>query len=245
MARKSNELWEIHVQKAKNWKSEFSQDFREMTFETLKQSYSKLRKSAVNKLNRMAKNNLLGISQAYSGQNGLKEKLGLSGDVNNFYEVLAKPSSFSNEKELLKATQLLYDFHNKKTSNMEGVRDYLDNLKSKSMLYREIEKRVKDERLQNKIISELHNIVFDNRDFITGGSELQSTQFYDYLDKYYGEELTNFFDNYETELFSGHDYQTTLDDLSRFRQRVEDVILMGLNEASKTFDNVGYIEGGF
>ena len=67
MARKSNELWEIHVQKAKNWKSEFSQDFREMTFETLKQSYSKLRKSAVNKLNRMAKNNLLGISQAYSG----------------------------------------------------------------------------------------------------------------------------------------------------------------------------------
>ena len=242
MAKVSNEKWEIHVNLGTNWEEKFrteiTKDFKEMTNSELKKIVSKMRSSAIKRLDRLQDKNLLGMSQAY---HSLAQKHGLLGQQNQqMKNVLPKISDIKSESDLHRYAEDLKNFLSSKTNNIRGVYDYMENLKAKpnGQIYRDLWK-IPEERRRNALFSELHNIL------------LEHSQYFPTLDDKYEldsilnnrqNELEQFFKSYEPELLN-FDVSNLEQSLKELRNTVEDILYNGLKTASKKIGELGKIGG--
>ena len=242
MAKVSNDKWEIHVNLGTNWQDKFQneikKDFKEMTNSELKKIVSKMRSSAIKRLDRLQDKNLLGMSQAY---HYLAQKHGLLGKQNQHMKnVLPKISDIKSESDLHRYAEDLKNFLSSKTNNIRGVYDYMENLKAKpnGQIYRDLWK-IPEERRRNALFSELHNIL------------LEHSQYFPTLDDKYEldsilnnrqNELEQFFKSYEPELLN-FDVSNLEQSLKELRNTVEDILYNGLKTASKKIGELGKIGG--
>ena len=242
MAKVSNDKWEIHVNLGTNWEEKFrteiTKDFKEMTNSELKKIVSKMRSSAIKRLDRLQDKNLLGMSQAY---HSLAQKHGLLGKQNQqMKNVLPKISDIKSESDLHRYAEDLKNFLSSKTNNIRGVYDYMENLKAKpnGQIYRDLWK-IPEERRRNALFSELHNIL------------LEHSQYFPTLDDKYEldsilnnrqNELEQFFKSYEPELLN-FDVSNLEQGLKELRNTVEDILYNGLKTASKKIGELGKIGG--
>ena len=235
MAKVSNEQWEIHVNLGTNWqdkfKNEIKKDFKEMTNSELKKIVSKMRSSAIKRLDRLQDKNLLGMSQAY---HYLAQRQGLLGKQNQqMKNVLPKISDIKSERDLHLYAEDLKNFLYSKTNNIKGVYDYIDNLRAKpnGKIYRDIWDNIPDENRRNALFSELHNIILENSRYFTS---LDDKYELDSILNNRENELSEFFKTYEPELLS-IDVDNLENSLKDLRQKVEDALFNGLQ---KTHDSI-------
>ena len=235
MAKVSNEQWEIHVNLGTNWqdkfKNEIKKDFREMSNSELKKIVSKMRSSAIKRLDRLQDKNLLGMSQAY---HYLAQRQGLLGKQNQqMKNVLPKISDIKSERDLHLYAEDLKNFLYSKTNNIKGVYDYIDNLRAKpnGKIYRDIWDNIPDENRRNALFSELHNIILENSRYFTS---LDDKYELDSILNNRENELSEFFKTYEPELLS-IDVDNLENSLKDLRQKVEDALFNGLK---KTHDSI-------
>ena len=230
MAKVSNDKWEIHVNLGTNWKDKFKneikKDLQEMTQIELKKVVSKMRNSAIKRLDRLQNKHLLGMSQGY---HSLAERRGLLGKQNQqMKNVLPKISDMKSERDLLIYARDLQSFLFSKTNNIKGVYDYIDNLRAKpnGKIYRDIWDNIPDENRRNALFSELHNIILENSRYFTS---LDDKYELDSILNNRENELSEFFKTYEPELLS-IDVDNLENSLKDLRKKVEDTLFNGLQK---------------
>ena len=230
MAKVSNDKWEIHVNLGTNWKDKFKneikKDLQEMTQSELKKVVSKMRNSAIKRLDRLQNKHLLGMSQGY---HSLAERQGLLGKQNQqMKNVLPKISDMKSERDLLIYARDLQNFLFSKTNNIKGVYDYIDNLRAKpnGKIYRDIWDNIPDENRRNALFSELHNIILENSRYFTS---LDDKYELDSILNNRENELSEFFKTYEPELLS-IDVDNLENSLKDLRKKVEDTLFNGLQK---------------
>ena len=232
MAKVSNDKWEIHVNLGTNWKDKFKneikKDLQEMTQSELKKVVSKMRNSAIKRLDRLQNKHLLGMSQCY---HYLAERQGLLGKQDQqMKNVLPKISDMKSERDLLIYARDLQNFLFSKTNNIKGVYDYIDNLRAKpnGKIYRDIWDNIPDENRRNALFSELHNIILENSRYFTS---LDDKYELDSILNNRENELSEFFKTYEPELLS-IDVDNLENSLKDLRKKVEDTLFNGLQKTN-------------
>ena len=240
MGKVSNEKWEIHVNLGTNWeekfKSEFKKGLEHMTQSELKKVVSKMRNSAIKRLDRLQSKHLLGMSQGY---HYFAEHQGLLGKQDQpMKNVLPKISDMKSERDLLVYAQDLRDLLLTKTNNIRGVYEYIDNLRAKpnGKIYRDIWDNIPDESRRNALFSELHNILLENSQYFPS---LDDKYELDSILNNRENELSEFFKTYEPELLS-IDVNNLENSLKDLRKKVEDTLFNGLQKThdiiNKTFN---------
>lgn len=235
MAKVSNDKWEIHVNLGTNWeekfKNEFKKDLHSMTKSELKKLVSKMRNSAIKRLDRLQNKHLLGMSQGF---HYFAEHQGLLGKQDQpMKDVLPKISDINSERDLLVYAQDLRNLLLSKTNNIRGVYEYIDNLRAKpnGKIYRDIWDNIPEENRRNALFSELHNIILENSRYFTS---LDDKYELDSILNNRENELSEFFKTYEPELLS-IDVDNLENSLKDLRKKVEDTIFNGLK---KTHDSI-------
>ena len=188
-----------------------------MTNSELKKIVSKMRSSAIKRLDRLQDKNLLGMSQAYH-----------------------KISDIKSESDLHRYAEDLKNFLSSKTNNIRGVYDYMENLKAKpnGQIYRDLWK-IPEERRRNALFSELHNILLENSQYFP---TLDDKYELDSILNNRQNELEQFFKSYEPELLN-FDVSNLEQGLKELRNTVEDILYNGLKTASKKIGELGKIGG--
>ena len=214
MAKVSNDKWEMHVNLGTNWQDKFKnaiqQDLQEMTQSELKKVVSKMRNSAIKRLDRLQNKHLLGMSQGY---HYLAERQGLLGKQDQqMKNILPKISDMKSERDLLIYARDLQNFLFSQTNNIKGVYDYIDNLRAKpnGKIYRDI----------------WDNIILENSRYFTS---LDDKYELDSILNNRENELSEFFKTYEPELLS-IDVDNLENSLKDLRKKVEDTLFNGLQK---------------